>query len=151
MVGGGVTDIQESHRFNRGRQLALFIVLICAAAATCAGCVGFVETDLTPPPTTTPSGAVRNPPAARSVNNSLGMTLVLIKPGAFTMGSPLPERRREMDEVEHPVQITNHFYLAETEVTRAQFEAFTRDTGYQTEPERSGDVITWRTPYIEQR
>src|SRR4051794_22895027 len=49
MVGGGVTDIEQSQRFNRGRQLVRFVLLICAAA-TCAGCAGFSEMDLTTPP-----------------------------------------------------------------------------------------------------
>jgi formylglycine-generating enzyme required for sulfatase activity len=67
------------------------------------------------------------------------------------MGSPFEERRREMDEVQHEVQITRDFYMGQTEVTRAQFETFVKATKYRTDAERDGDLINWRTPYINQQ
>ena len=46
-----------------------------------------------------------------------GIRLVLIEPGAFTMGTPETEPERDKDEIEHEITITEPFYLAETEVT----------------------------------
>jgi formylglycine-generating enzyme required for sulfatase activity len=58
----------------------------------------------------------------------LGIKLVAIPPGTFTMGSPENERWRNNDPVtgEEPqtrVTISKPFWLATTETTRAQFEA----------------------------
>lgn len=52
------------------------------------------------------------------------MRFVLIPAGAFIMGSPDSERGRWQDEgPAHEVSIENPFYLAETEVTQAQWLA----------------------------
>ena len=48
---------------------------------------------------------------------------VLIEPGRFTMGSPTHELGRNSDEVQHEVTLTRPFFLAETEVTQAQWLA----------------------------
>ena len=48
---------------------------------------------------------------------------VLIEPGTFTMGSPTDELGRGSDEVQHEVTLTRPFFLAETEVTQAQWLA----------------------------
>ena len=90
----------------------------------------------------------------RKFTNSLGMKMVRVDPGAFTMGfegSPLPEHVRE-DEIskgplkytdtenrlhgdfdEHPahrVRIDYAFHMAAFEVTNAQYEEF--DPGHRT-------------------
>ena len=64
-------------------------------------------------------------PAAQAPRktNDLGMTFVRIEPGTFTMGSPVTERLRNQDEVQHPVTITSAFYLQESEVTVKQWRA----------------------------
>ena len=54
--------------------------------------------------------------------NSLGMVLVPIPAGEFQMGSPAEEKGREHDETQHPVRITQPFYLGAREVTRGQYE-----------------------------
>jgi len=57
-----------------------------------------------------------------TLTNSIGMTLVLIPPGEFDMGSRPGEERREPDsQPVHRVRITRAFYLGETEVTQKQF------------------------------
>jgi formylglycine-generating enzyme required for sulfatase activity len=71
--------------------------------------------------------------------NFLGMRLVRISPGTFTMGSPKQEAGRDVDEEQHEVQITRPFYLGKHEVTLREFRAFVRETGYRTEPERDGE------------
>jgi formylglycine-generating enzyme required for sulfatase activity len=57
-----------------------------------------------------------------TVANALGMTLVLVPPGAFTMGSPETEPRRQPEETAHRVVITKPYYMAACEVTQGQWE-----------------------------
>ena len=48
--------------------------------------------------------------------------LVYIAPGSLEMGSPPTEKGRNPDEERHTVTLTRGFYLAQTEVTRAQWQ-----------------------------
>ena len=57
------------------------------------------------------------------ITTSLGMELVLIKPGKFMMGSPEDEPGRYTGERLHAVNLTNPFYMQTTEVTQAQWKA----------------------------
>jgi formylglycine-generating enzyme required for sulfatase activity len=60
---------------------------------------------------------------AKEVTNSIGMKLVLIPAGKFTMGSPKDEKDRSEDEgPQHEVEITRPFYLSVHEVTQAEYE-----------------------------
>ncbi len=59
--------------------------------------------------------------APRAMTNSVGMKFVWIQPGAFVMGSPADEPRRNDDEVQHEVTLTNGFYMAVTEVTQREW------------------------------
>jgi formylglycine-generating enzyme required for sulfatase activity len=61
-----------------------------------------------------------NPP--RHIENSIGMKLVLIPPGKFTMGSPKDEKGRNKDEDQREVLIKKAFHLGIHEVTQAQFK-----------------------------
>jgi formylglycine-generating enzyme required for sulfatase activity len=65
-------------------------------------------------------GKGKKPP--REIENSIGMKLVLIPKGKFTMGSPRDEKGRNKDEEQHEVEITKAFYLGVYEVTQEQFE-----------------------------
>ncbi len=58
----------------------------------------------------------------KEITNSIGMKLVLIPKGEFTMGSPETEQYREDDELEHQVTLSGEFYLGVTEVTQSQYE-----------------------------
>jgi formylglycine-generating enzyme required for sulfatase activity len=62
----------------------------------------------------------KEPP--REITNSIGMRLVLIPAGKFTMGSPATEKGRAKDEEQHEVEIARAFYLGSHEVTQAEFE-----------------------------
>ncbi len=99
------------------------------------------------------------------IENSIGMKFRLIPPGEFLMGSPTDEPGRYETEKQHPVRISKPFYMGAHEVTRAQFEAFVIDTGYQTEAEADGKggrgwdeqgeftdkpEYVWRTPGFPQ-
>jgi serine/threonine protein kinase len=56
------------------------------------------------------------------ITNSIGMKMVLVKPGTFRMGSPANEKGRYPDEDEHKVEITRPFYMGIHEVTQEQYE-----------------------------
>jgi len=83
------------------------------------------------------------------------LTLMLIPPGEFLMGSTTEEQARVMEEAkaakaqfaigkipgegpQHRVRITKPFALSRHEVTRGQFRQFVKETGYKTEAERDG-------------
>jgi formylglycine-generating enzyme required for sulfatase activity len=72
-----------------------------------------------------------------------GIEMVLIRPGAFTMGSPSSEPGRDNDETQHTVTISRGFYLGTTEVTVRQFRRFVAATNYKTEAERNGSCWTY--------
>jgi len=109
------------------------------------------------------------------MQNSLGMTLRLIPPGDFTMGSDPEEsaaaRRaaklagfdnRWIDftesscQPEHRVKLTEAYYLGVHEVTVGQFKKFTEESGYVTTLERvaaedkSKQISTWKNYRNEQ-
>ncbi len=46
-----------------------------------------------------------------------------IAPGSFLMGSPESEAERYADEIQHPVTLTNGFWLADTACTQALWQA----------------------------
>jgi formylglycine-generating enzyme required for sulfatase activity len=63
----------------------------------------------------------RNKPP-KEITSSVGMKLVFIPSGKFTMGSPKEEKDRDEDEgPQHEVAITPAFYLGGYEVTQKQF------------------------------
>jgi len=74
------------------------------------------------------SPAEEQPPEAatggqpKEVVNTIGMKLVLIPAGTFTMGSPASEKGRSDDENQHPVTLTKPFYMGRTEVTQGQWK-----------------------------
>jgi formylglycine-generating enzyme required for sulfatase activity len=84
--------------------------------------------------------------------NSIGMKLRFIPPGKFTMGSSKEEidfwlkqtderwakERLPGEGPQHEVEITQAFYMGQTEVTVGQFHRFVKATEYQTQAEREG-------------
>ena len=58
----------------------------------------------------------------KTITNSVGMKLVLIPKGTFTMGSPIEEEGADNDEEQHQVTISKDYYLGVTEVTQGQYE-----------------------------
>jgi formylglycine-generating enzyme required for sulfatase activity len=60
--------------------------------------------------------------APQSVTSSIGMKLVVVPAGKFTMGSPKSEPGRSDDEAEHAVEITRPFYMGAYPVTQAEYE-----------------------------
>lgn len=107
------------------------------------------------------------PEPVMAIHNSVGMKLIYIPPGSFTMGSPESEVGRETQEIQHEVELTKGFYLGQHEVTVGQFKQFVADTKYQTDGERDGKGayganeagkieamharFTWKTPASSRR
>lgn len=59
----------------------------------------------------------------KTFTNSLGMKFVPIPAGTFVMGSPMDEKGRDNNEVQHRVTLTKGFYLQTTEVSQGQWNA----------------------------
>ncbi len=78
-------------------------------------------------------------PPSKPITNSIGMKLVLIPSGEFTMGSPDSDPDADGDEKpQHKVRITRPFYLGATEVTVGQFRRVVETAGYKTDAEKDG-------------
>jgi formylglycine-generating enzyme required for sulfatase activity len=109
--------------------------------------------------------------------NSIGMKMVLIPPGEFTMGRTEEQFDKVLEIAEkegrepgraatwemlmmpaHRVRITKPFYMGATEVTVGQFRQFCDDSGYKTEAEQGlthgkpiqggRRICTWRKPMV---
>ena len=91
--------------------------------------------------------------------------MVVVSAGEFTMGSPVSETGRGLDEgPQRQVAIAQPFALGRSEVTVAEFKRFADESGYKTEAERdtraqgcSGFIYTdpqpftsWRSPGLTQ-
>jgi formylglycine-generating enzyme required for sulfatase activity len=84
-----------------------------------------------------PVPAGGSPGAGKSIVNSIGMKLTLVPAGEFQMGSSDDDPEAQGDEKpQHPVRITQDFYLGTYEVTRGQFAKFVESESYETESER---------------
>ena len=57
------------------------------------------------------------------LNSTVGLEMIHVEPGTFTMGSPESEQGRQGDETQHEVTLTQEFFLSKYEVTQAQYEA----------------------------
>lgn len=90
------------------------------------------------------------PQSRGEVRNAIGMKMVVIPSGSFTMGSPRAERRRiqniwsipedlvNREGPSHSVRISNPFLMGKYEVTAGQFKKFVEETGYRTVAETQG-------------
>jgi formylglycine-generating enzyme required for sulfatase activity len=89
------------------------------------------------------------------LGDGVKLTMVLIPPGEFVMGSSAEERTPFLEEAkaandrwaveriptegpQHRVRITRAFWLGRHEVTVCQFRQFVNQTGYKTDAERDG-------------
>jgi formylglycine-generating enzyme required for sulfatase activity len=92
---------------------------------------------------TSENGEVRETKVIRFDNN-LSMTLRPCPAGTFTMGSPFNEIGRTQEEVEHSVTISKQFWMAQTEITQAQWLLLMRNNP-STIKANAGPVqsVTW--------
>lgn len=68
-----------------------------------------------------PPSAALEPVAGTALEAPFGMRLRFIPGGLYWIGSPLEEKGRDSAELRHEVEISRGFWLAETEVTQAQW------------------------------
>lgn len=68
--------------------------------------------------TTTPTVA-----AGSKLETGIGLTMIRVAAGKFYMGSPESEAGRDGDELRHEVELTEGFWLGQTEVTQGQWRA----------------------------
>ena len=59
----------------------------------------------------------------KTVTNTIGMELIQITAGTFTMGSPAGEKDHQAAEEQLAVTLTKPFGLGKTEVTQGQWQA----------------------------
>jgi formylglycine-generating enzyme required for sulfatase activity len=81
------------------------------------------------------------------LGNDVTMKLVKIPAGKFLMGTDPAHRVRMTDDREKPqreVTISRDFFMGIHEVTRGQFAAFVKATGYLTQAEREGWAFAWK-------
>ena len=86
------------------------------------------------------------------LNASVKLDMLWVEPGTFTMGSPISEAGRGIDETEHNVTLTQGFYLGRYEVTQAQYEAVMTGNSdglsatpsqYSGNPNRPVEKVSW--------
>lgn len=92
----------------------------------------------TRPPTSTPTATATPAP---TVGPPAGM--VAVPAGSFTMGGV--NSRQDADETPPHMVTLSAFFIDAAEVTNAQFARFANGSGYQTDAEKAGDNVTWRT------
>ena len=68
-----------------------------------------------------------------------------IAPGTFTMGSPVDEADRDKDEAQHTVTFSRGFWLGDTEVTQAFYQAVMKaePSRVQGNGQRPIDTVSW--------
>jgi formylglycine-generating enzyme required for sulfatase activity len=86
----------------------------------------------------------KKPAPPREIKNSIGMRLVRIEPGKFTMGSPKAEKYRGQHEDEHEVEITQPFHLGKYEVTQAEYQAVMANNPSQFKNDQlPAEMVSW--------
>ncbi|MFN9825020.1 MAG: formylglycine-generating enzyme family protein, partial [Planctomyces sp.] len=75
------------------------------------------DAPMKPAPAASPAKPNSNP-----LTNSIGMVLLPIPAGTFTMGSPASEKDRDDDETQHQVTLSKPFSMGRTEVTQGQWK-----------------------------
>ncbi len=76
------------------------------------------------------------------LGDNVSMEFVHIEPGRFIMGS---DTGGQDTRPAYKVTITRGFYIGKHEVTRAQFAAYVRETGFKTDAEKYGSAHVWTT------
>ena len=68
----------------------------------------------------------------------------LIPAGQFTMGSPLEEKGRDLDEIQHNVTLTNPLLVGQSEVTQQLYELVTqRNPSQNRNPQHPVETVSW--------
>jgi sulfatase modifying factor 1 len=81
---------------------------------------------------------------ALDLGGHVTMKLALLPAGQFKMGAPQNEKGRFDDEIPiRMVTLSRPFYMGIHPLTRGQFAAFIKDSGYGTEAEKDGWAFVW--------
>ncbi len=101
--------IYETNRHSHWLILAIGVAFACPfiGLAPCAGTSN------------------KQPFLPKEIETSIGLKLVLIEAGKFTMGSPEMEFLRLREEIQHEVEITHPYYIGKFEVTQGEYEKVT--------------------------
>ncbi|TAN53799.1 MAG: formylglycine-generating enzyme family protein [Methylococcaceae bacterium] len=69
-----------------------------------------------------------------------------IEPGSFLMGSPDDEPERFGDETQHPVTLTQGYWLADTACTQALWQALMREdpSRFSDDPDNPVETVSWK-------
>jgi sulfatase modifying factor 1 len=106
-------------------------------------------------PASLPSMAIRLPvdsaeresrdPRRSDLIASTDLWMVQIPAGTFMMGSPKDEAERRDDEVRHEVTLSKAFWLGQTPVTQAQWQAVmgTSPSEFKGNPNRPVEQVSW--------
>ena len=87
-----------------------------------------------------------------SVTNLIGMELIEIPAGKFTMGSPEDEKGHRTEEAQVSVTLTKSFWLGKTEVTQGQWDSvmgkvawvsFGRNFQVQADKDFPATMVSW--------
>ena len=88
----------------------------------------------------------------KSVTNLMGMELIEIPAGKFTMGSPEDEKGHQFQEAQVSVTLTKSFWLGKTEVTQGQWDSvmgkvawvsFGRNFNVQADKDCPATMVSW--------
>jgi formylglycine-generating enzyme required for sulfatase activity/WD40 repeat protein len=83
--------------------------------------------------------------AGETMAGPAGLRFRWCPPGAFMMGSPATEKGRHDDETPHRVIVSRGFWMAETEITQAQWERVMGNTALNHAKKRLAEAATF--PY----
>jgi formylglycine-generating enzyme required for sulfatase activity len=74
----------------------------------------------------------------------LNLSMIWVKPGTFTMGSPTSETGLGFFETQHQVTLTDGFYLGKYEVTQAQWErVMGSNPSYFKGADKPAEQVSW--------
>jgi sulfatase modifying factor 1 len=76
--------------------------------------------------------------------HDLNLDMIWVKPGTFTMGSPVSEAKQNILNRQHQVTLTKGFYLGKYEVTQAQWKQVMGDNpSHFKGADRPVEKVTW--------
>ncbi|VTR96770.1 bifunctional serine/threonine-protein kinase/formylglycine-generating enzyme family protein [Tuwongella immobilis] len=129
----------SSSRTSRTSKPSNPLPIALGAAATCLALVlgGVLYLSSGPKPLDVPS----------RFENDATMTMVLIRPGSFRMGSPDDEANRDPCEgPTHEVTLTNAYYISINEITQGQYRVVTGESPSLTKPVRG--AADWPVEHV---
>lgn len=114
---------------NQKKKVITLVLTIAVLAAVGAGAWVLTHRDTNLPshepvsePEQTPNNVQNTPSASDPMEvEPVNDSLILVRGGTFTMGSPASERQRDEDEAAHAVTVSD-FYVDPCEVTQADYE-----------------------------